>query len=91
YRYISSGNEPFIYVPTSQQPQTSMEIYIRHAAGRQLAADVRTAIAQVDSSVPVIMLQSFDDAAAAATQSPRGSPEAWARSASSSRPSASTG
>ena len=64
YRYISSGNEPFIYVPTSQQPQTSMEIYIRHAAGRQLAADVRTAIAQVDSSVPVIMLQSFDDAAA---------------------------
>lgn len=64
YRYISSGNEPFIYVPQSQQPQSSMEFYIRHAPGRQIAADVRTTMAQVEPSVPIVMLQSFDDAAA---------------------------
>lgn len=64
YRYISSSNEPFIYVPNAQQPQPAMEFYIRHSAGRQIAAAVRTAMAQVEPNVPIVMLQSFDDAAA---------------------------
>lgn len=64
YRYISSNKEPFIYVPQSQQPQPSIEFYIRHAPGRQVAADVRTAMAQVEPNVPIVMLQSFEDAAA---------------------------
>lgn len=64
YRYISSGNEPFVYVPNAQQPQPTMEFYIRHADGRRIAADVRTAMAQVEPNVPIVMLQSFEDAAA---------------------------
>lgn len=64
YRYISSGDEPFLYVPQSQQPQSQMEFYVRHAAGRQVGGDIRTAMAQVEPGVPIVMLQSFDDAAA---------------------------
>lgn len=64
YRYISSGNAPFIYVPNAQQPQPSMEFYVRHAPGRQVAGEIRSAMAQVEVNVPIVMLQSFDDAAA---------------------------
>jgi predicted permease len=63
-RYISSAPAPFIYVPMAQQPSSQIEFYIRHAPGRQIAQDVRAAIAGVEPNVPVIMLQSFEDAAA---------------------------
>ena len=65
YRYISSANAPFIYVPMSQQPIPVMEFYVRHAPGRQVAQEIRTAMAQVEPNVPIVMLQSFDDAAVA--------------------------
>jgi len=64
YRYISSANAPFIYVPMAQQPQPSLEFYVRHAPGRQVTAEIRSAMAQVEANVPIVMLQSFDDAAA---------------------------
>ena len=64
YRYISSANAPFIYVPMAQQPQPSIEFYVRHAPGREIAKEIRTAMAQVEPNVPIMMLQSFDDAAA---------------------------
>jgi predicted permease len=64
YRYISSANEPFIYVPFAQQPQSDIQFYIRHAGGRQLAGEIRKAMAQVEPNVPIVMLQSFDDATA---------------------------
>jgi predicted permease len=64
YRYISSAPAPFIYVPMAQQPSSHIEFYIRHAPGRQLGGEVRAAMADVDRNVPVIMLQSFEDAAA---------------------------
>jgi predicted permease len=64
YRYISSANAPFIYVPMAQQPQPAIEFYVRHSPGRQLAQEIRTAMAQVDANVPIVMLQSFADAAA---------------------------
>jgi putative ABC transport system permease protein len=64
YRYISSSSAPFIYVPMSQQPQSQMEFYIRHAPGRQVAQEIRTAMAQVEPSVPIVMLQTFDEATA---------------------------
>ena len=64
YRYISSANEPFIYVPFAQQPQSDIQFYIRHAEGRQLAGEIRKAMAQVEPNVPIVMLQSFDDATA---------------------------
>ena len=64
YRFISSAPAPFIYVPLAQQPIPVMEFYIRHAPGRQIAQEVRTAMAQVEPDVPIVMLQTFDDAAA---------------------------
>lgn len=63
-RYISSAAAPFIYVPMAQQPSSQIEFYIRHAPGRALGREVRDVVARVEPDVPVIMLQSFDDAAA---------------------------
>jgi predicted permease len=62
YRFISSPNAPFIYVPMAQQPQPSLEFYIRHAPGREIGPEIRTAMAQVEPGVPIIMLQSFESA-----------------------------
>jgi len=62
YRFISSPNAPFIYVPVSQQPIPVMEFYVKHAPGRQVAPEIRTVMAQVEPNVPIVMLQSFDDA-----------------------------
>lgn len=64
YRYISSAPAPFIYVPLAQQPNPTMEFYIRHAPGRQIAQEVRTAMAQIEPNVPILMLQTFDEATA---------------------------
>jgi len=64
YRFISSPPAPFIYVPLAQQPIPVMEFYIRHAPGRQIGQEVRTAMAQIEPNVPIVMLQTFDDATA---------------------------
>jgi predicted permease len=64
YRYISSPPAPFVYVPLAQQPTSNLEFYIRHAPGRQIGQEVRAVMAQVEPNVPVVMLQSFADAAA---------------------------
>jgi predicted permease len=65
YRYISSAAAPFIYVPMAQQPFSPViEFYVRHVPGRQIAPEIRAAMAQVEPNVPVLMLQSFEDAAA---------------------------
>lgn len=39
-------------------------LFIKHAGGRNLAKEIRSAIAQVEPAVPVILLQSFADATA---------------------------
>jgi len=64
YRYISSPPSPFIYVTMAQFPTSKIEIYVRHAAGAQVAQSVRKAMHQVEPNVPILMLQSFSDAAA---------------------------
>jgi len=64
YRYISSARAPFIYVPMAQQPSSDLNFYVRHTPGRQIEREIRAAMAQVEPNVPVIMLQSFEDAAA---------------------------
>lgn len=64
YRYISSAPAPFIYVPMAQQPNSQIQFYIRHTPGRQVAQEIRTTMAQAEPNVPVVMLQSFEDAAA---------------------------
>src|SRR4029453_13706249 len=64
YRFISTPPSPFIYVPLAQQPTSQLQFYVRHAPGAQVARSIRTAMAQVEPNVPIVMLQSFDDAAA---------------------------
>jgi predicted permease len=64
YRYISSPPAPFIYMTQAQLPQPEVNFYIRHAPGAPIAKEIRTVMAQVEPSVPIVMLQSFDDAAA---------------------------
>lgn len=64
YRFISSPPSPFIYVTMAQFPTSHIEFYVRHTPGAQVASSVRTAMQQVEPNVPIVMLQSFDDAAA---------------------------
>jgi putative ABC transport system permease protein len=64
YRFISSPPAPFIYVTMAQVPTSQIEFYIRHAAGADVTKEIRSAMAQVEPSVPIVMLQSFDSAAA---------------------------
>jgi len=64
YRYISETGRNFIYVPLRQHSNSHLEFFIRHAAARPMERDIRSAFAQVESNVPIVMLQSFDDATA---------------------------
>jgi len=63
YRYISSPKAPFIYVPLAQQPTSELELCVRHDPGRDVAREIRATVTQVEPTVPVLMLQSFDEAA----------------------------
>jgi predicted permease len=64
YRFISSPPSPFIYVPMAQQPMPQLEFFVRQAPGAQVAQSIRTAMAQVEPNVPIVMMQSFEDATA---------------------------
>lgn len=64
YRYISSPPSPFIYVPMAQLPTSQIEFYVKHAPGAHVGQDIRSAMAQVEPNVPVVMLQTFEDATA---------------------------
>lgn len=64
YRYVSDGPRNFVYVPLAQQAFSEFSLFVRHAAGRPVAQDIRGAMAQVEPNVPIILLQSFDDAVA---------------------------
>jgi predicted permease len=64
YAYISDADQNFIYVPIAQQPPSDLNFFIKHDAGRPIAQDVRAAFAQVEPNVPILMMQSFDEATA---------------------------
>jgi len=64
YRYVSDGPRNFVYVPLAQQAFSEFSLFVRHAPGRPVAQDVRAAMAQVEPNVPIVILQSFDDAVA---------------------------
>ncbi|MDP2322115.1 MAG: ABC transporter permease [Acidobacteriota bacterium] len=64
YRYISDGPRNFIYVPLAQQAFSEFSLFVRHAAGRPVTTDIRSAMTQVEPNVPIVLLQSFDDAVA---------------------------
>jgi hypothetical protein len=64
YRYFSDAPKPFVFVPMAQQPLGDVTLFIKHASGRSIAREVRAAVAQIEPSVPVLLLQSFADATA---------------------------
>ncbi len=64
YRYFSDTPKPFVFVPMAQQPMGDITLFIKHTAGRNVSQEIRSGIAQVDASVPIIVMQSFADATA---------------------------
>ena len=64
YRTIGESPRAFIYVPFAQQPQTHVELFVKRAAGRSIERDVRAAIGSIAPDLPIVRVQSFDEAAA---------------------------
>jgi hypothetical protein len=64
YRYVSDGPRNFVYVPLAQKPFSEFSLYVKHAGGASVTREIRAAMAQIEPSVPVMLLQSFDDAVA---------------------------
>lgn len=65
YRYISDAPEPFLFVPLAQFPTGDLTFFARHAPGvAPEAAALRAAVAEVEPSVAVMFVQSFDEAVA---------------------------
>jgi predicted permease len=64
YRSIGEAPRAFIYVPFAQQPQTHVELFVKRAAGQSIERDVRAAIASVEPGLPIVRIQSFEEAAA---------------------------
>jgi predicted permease len=62
YRMIGDGARPHIYVPFAQQPRTHVELFIRHQPGIGVGNAVRAAINTVEPNMPVVSIQSFDEA-----------------------------
>jgi predicted permease len=63
-RTIAEGFRPFVYVSFAQQPQTQVELFVRHQPGVAVGNAVRGAINNVERSLPVVLIQPFDDASA---------------------------
>ncbi len=64
YRTIGEAARTFVYVPFAQHPQTHVELFVKHAPGQSISKDVRAAISSVEPGLPVVLIQSFDDATA---------------------------
>jgi predicted permease len=63
YRYVSEPARPMVYRPLGQVPQSRVHFYLWSTPGRQVAADARQAIARVEPRLPVVRIESFEDAA----------------------------
>jgi len=64
YRSISETPAPLVYVPMAQHPVGDVTFFVRHAPGRAPDGELRAGLAQVEPSVPVMFMQSFDEAIA---------------------------
>ena len=64
YQVIDESSKPFVYVPFAQQPQTHVELFIRHTPGHDVATDVRRMIGVAAPDLPVVSAQRFEDAVA---------------------------
>jgi predicted permease len=71
YRTIGESSRAYIYVPFAQQPQTRVELFVKHAAGRSIERDVRAAIGSVAPDLPIVRVRSFEEAAAVGLLPPR--------------------
>ena len=63
YRSVGEAPRAFIYVPLAQQPMTELNLYVKHAPGRQVAEEVTQLVASLDPALPVIANLPLDDAA----------------------------
>ena len=63
YRSVGEAPRAFIYVPLAQQPMTELNLYVKHAPGRQVAEEVTQLVASLDPALPVIGNMSLDEAA----------------------------
>lgn len=64
YRYISDTPKPFLFVALAQHPISDLTFFARHDAGASPEAALRAAVAQVEPSIAVMFVQSFDEAVA---------------------------
>ncbi|MGD9904051.1 MAG: ABC transporter permease [Vicinamibacterales bacterium] len=64
YRYISDAPEPFVFVPMAQHPVGDVTLFVRHGDRPGPDEALRGAVAQVEPSLPVMFVQSFDEAVA---------------------------
>ena len=63
YRSVGEAPRAFIYVPLAQQPMTELNLYVKHAPGRQVAEEVTQLVASLDPALPVIANMPLDEAA----------------------------
>lgn len=64
YRYLSDAPEPFLFVPLAQHPTGDLTFFAKHVPGAAPEAALRAVVAQVEPSVAVMFVQTFDDAVA---------------------------
>lgn len=64
YRTVSESHRAFVYVPFAQHPQNRVELFVKHRAGVNIEKDVLSAIHRADRDLPVVLIQSFDEAVA---------------------------
>jgi predicted permease len=61
-RQVGEPPRPFVYVPFAQQPEPRVELFVKHTATHDIASDVRRVIGSVEPALPVVRIQSFDEA-----------------------------
>jgi hypothetical protein len=64
YRTIGEASRTFVYVPFAQHPQTRVELFVRHAPGLSVTEDVRAAITSVEPGLPIVLIQTLEQATA---------------------------
>jgi putative ABC transport system permease protein len=53
--------QPLLYLPYQQRPQSSISILARERNGQRLAADIRAALASIDSNLPIVSSQPLNE------------------------------
>jgi putative ABC transport system permease protein len=64
YRDLGEGPRTFVYVPVAQQYVPRLTIVARATNGQRLAAELRRLVASLNSNLPIVNAQTFEDYAA---------------------------